>query len=332
MPENNLYEILQVNPSADSEIIQAAYRRLILRYHPDRNDSADAQEMTQRLNRAYEILSDPKRRAAYDRDSSGTSSGKSYQDSTERSSGPPPGSSVRSATRYIERLPMWAWVTLTGGALAVAAALILLGSGVSIDWISNDGGPVEDSVIEPVQDEPSGIVEEAKAAKPTIVTPELQPALAAPTVASTSAPMLPELTVRQVFILESDGEITPDLAALLLRLLERGLGPTLSQPGSVTRIEIVEPQDVCVYVDCVGGTVSERQDDGVTLIVTVEPINPKEDENYTVWLADQNGNTLNSQTIRWSSNRVEEAPSDGNAGENSLDRTRRAISVLMTIP
>jgi curved DNA-binding protein CbpA len=78
MPEYNLYEILQVQPSADSEIIQAAYRRLILRYHPDRNDSADAQEMTQRLNRAYEILSDPKRRTAYDRDSSGTSGERSY--------------------------------------------------------------------------------------------------------------------------------------------------------------------------------------------------------------------------------------------------------------
>jgi|TARA_B100000809_G_C15092582_1_gene513779 hypothetical protein len=57
---------------------------------------------------------------------------------------------------------MWAWVTLIGGALAVAAALILLGSGVSIDWISNDGGSVEDGVIETVQDNPSGIVEEAK--------------------------------------------------------------------------------------------------------------------------------------------------------------------------
>ncbi len=159
-----------------------------------------------------------------------------------------------------------------------------------------------------------------------------QPTLAAPTVAPTAAPTLPELTVRQVFILESDGEITPDLAALLIRLLERGLSPTLSQAGSVTRIEIVEPQDVCVYVDCVGGTVSELQDDEVTLIVTVEPNNPKEDENYTVWLADQNGNTLNSQTRRWPSDRVEEAPSDGSAGESSLDQTRRAISVSMTIP
>lgn len=67
MPEANLYELLQVQPTADSEIIQAAYRRLILRYHPDRNPGADAQEITQRLNRAFEILTDPESRAAYDR-------------------------------------------------------------------------------------------------------------------------------------------------------------------------------------------------------------------------------------------------------------------------
>lgn len=332
MSVDNLYEILQVQPTADSEIIQAAYRRLMLRYHPDRNDSADAQEMTQRLNRAYEILSDPIRRAAYDRESSGTYRGQGYQDGAERSPGPPPGSSVRSATRYIERLPMWAWLTLIGGAVVVASALILLGFGVSIDWISNDGGSVDDSVIEIVQDDRSGIVEEAKIAKPAIVTPLPQLPLAATTVAPTFSPTLPELTVREVFILESDGEITPEVAALLLRLLQRGFSPTLSQPGFVTRIEIAQPQDVCLYFDCVGGTISELQDDGVMLIVTVEPINPKEDENYTVWLSDQNGNTLNSQTIRWSADRVEPARSDGSAGESSLDQTRRAISVSMTIP
>lgn len=68
MLEANLYEILQVQPTADSAIIQSAYRRLILRYHPDRNAGVDAQEMTQRLNRAYEILSDPEQRAAYERE------------------------------------------------------------------------------------------------------------------------------------------------------------------------------------------------------------------------------------------------------------------------
>ena len=68
MPENeDLYEILQVHPSAHPDVIQVAYRRLALLYHPDRNPSPEATEMMKRLNRAYETLGDRDRRAAYDR-------------------------------------------------------------------------------------------------------------------------------------------------------------------------------------------------------------------------------------------------------------------------
>ena len=67
MPETeDLYEILQVHPSAHPEIIQAAYRRLALLYHPDTNPAPDAGEMMARVNRAYEVLSDPEKRAEYD--------------------------------------------------------------------------------------------------------------------------------------------------------------------------------------------------------------------------------------------------------------------------
>jgi hypothetical protein len=64
--KDDFYEILQVHPSADPDIIQAAYRRLVFRYHPDRNTSPEAAEIMRRLNQAYEVLSDPQRRAAYD--------------------------------------------------------------------------------------------------------------------------------------------------------------------------------------------------------------------------------------------------------------------------
>ena len=67
MPETeDLYEILQVHPSAQPEIIQAAYRRLAQLYHPDGNASHDSTAMMTKINHAYEMLSDPKRRAAYD--------------------------------------------------------------------------------------------------------------------------------------------------------------------------------------------------------------------------------------------------------------------------
>lgn len=59
------YLVLQVQPNADPEVIKAAYRRLALKYHPDVEDSSPAQ--MQELNEAYEVLSAPDKRAAYDR-------------------------------------------------------------------------------------------------------------------------------------------------------------------------------------------------------------------------------------------------------------------------
>lgn len=65
---NNYYKLLQIDPSAEPEVIAAAYRRLALKYHPDTNgSSAEAKSRMQALNEAYAVLSDPVRRAAYDR-------------------------------------------------------------------------------------------------------------------------------------------------------------------------------------------------------------------------------------------------------------------------
>lgn len=76
MPElTDLYEILQVHPSAHPEVIQAAYRRLAQIYHPDRNPAADAATRMAEINRAYDILRDPQQRAAYDRQRAGGSNG-----------------------------------------------------------------------------------------------------------------------------------------------------------------------------------------------------------------------------------------------------------------
>ena len=68
MAEENYYELLQVSPNADYEIIQAAYRRLVLRHHPDRSSEPNAAEMTQRLNDAYAILSNPAQKVEYERE------------------------------------------------------------------------------------------------------------------------------------------------------------------------------------------------------------------------------------------------------------------------
>ncbi len=63
------YAILQVQPHADGDVIQASYRRLALLYHPDRNPErhAWAEERMKRVNAAYAVLSNASRRQAYDR-------------------------------------------------------------------------------------------------------------------------------------------------------------------------------------------------------------------------------------------------------------------------
>lgn len=64
----DLYAVLQVHPTAEPEIVDAAYRRLARMYHPDVNKAPGAHETMIRINLAYEILDDPAKRAAYDRD------------------------------------------------------------------------------------------------------------------------------------------------------------------------------------------------------------------------------------------------------------------------
>ncbi|MBE0426934.1 MAG: DnaJ domain-containing protein [Nitrospirae bacterium] len=60
------YDILQVSPTAEKEVIEAAYRKLAQKYHPDINKSPESEEKMKRVNAAYEVLSDPVKRAAHD--------------------------------------------------------------------------------------------------------------------------------------------------------------------------------------------------------------------------------------------------------------------------
>ena len=64
---DNLYEILGVPKTADADAIRKAYRKLARRHHPDVNPGNQAAEDAfKRVSAAYEVLSDAKKRAAYD--------------------------------------------------------------------------------------------------------------------------------------------------------------------------------------------------------------------------------------------------------------------------
>ena len=67
MSKRDFYEILGVNRDASDEEIKKAYRKLAMKFHPDRNpDNPKAEEHFKEAKEAYEILSDGQKRAAYD--------------------------------------------------------------------------------------------------------------------------------------------------------------------------------------------------------------------------------------------------------------------------
>jgi curved DNA-binding protein len=61
----DLYEFLQISPNAQPDTIHRVYRFLAARFHPDNPDTGDPEKFLL-LNRAFEVLSDPERRAEYD--------------------------------------------------------------------------------------------------------------------------------------------------------------------------------------------------------------------------------------------------------------------------
>ena len=63
--KRDYYEILGIQKNASVDDIKSAYRRLALKYHPDRNpaDRKGAEEKFKELSEAYAVLSDPQKRA-----------------------------------------------------------------------------------------------------------------------------------------------------------------------------------------------------------------------------------------------------------------------------
>src|SRR5262252_8277903 len=67
--KRDYYEVLGVSRAADDEELKRAYRKLALKYHPDKNPDSrlEAEERFKEVSEAYQILCDPQRRAQYDR-------------------------------------------------------------------------------------------------------------------------------------------------------------------------------------------------------------------------------------------------------------------------
>ena len=67
MAKRDYYEVLGVGRDADDAALKKAYRRLAMKFHPDRNpDNAQAEESFKEAKEAYDVLSDNSKRSAYD--------------------------------------------------------------------------------------------------------------------------------------------------------------------------------------------------------------------------------------------------------------------------
>ena len=68
MAKKDYYEVLGVSKDADEKEIKKAFRKKAMEFHPDRNpDNKEAEAKFKEVNEAYEHISDPQKRAAYDR-------------------------------------------------------------------------------------------------------------------------------------------------------------------------------------------------------------------------------------------------------------------------
>lgn len=68
MIEMDYYELLEVTKDSDKSAIKKAYRKMAMKYHPDKNpDDKEAEEKFKAVNEAYQVLSDEEKRAIYDR-------------------------------------------------------------------------------------------------------------------------------------------------------------------------------------------------------------------------------------------------------------------------
>ncbi len=105
MDQVDPYRVLQVLPTAEQEVVQAAFRALALKYHPDRDMSPGGQRRMLLLNAAYALVRDDVARAAWDSSSRERTAQESSRATTV--SVPPPRSSAAGTRVTFGRYAGW---------------------------------------------------------------------------------------------------------------------------------------------------------------------------------------------------------------------------------
>jgi curved DNA-binding protein CbpA len=90
--------LLEVSEKATFPEIKRSYRRLVRKYHPDRNGTSDTEEKIKGINQAFEILSDKDKRRVYDSEAYTTESGHEAWNETVEDNSNEPSQSVKART------------------------------------------------------------------------------------------------------------------------------------------------------------------------------------------------------------------------------------------
>lgn len=116
------YDTLEISPKASADVVRAAYRSLIQRFHPDRNAGDDAAaERAVAITRAYEVLSNAASRGAYDEQLRAAAEGPMHSPASRPADRAPSRPSRRAHAR--DTRASWLWTALA--AVVVAGALWL---------------------------------------------------------------------------------------------------------------------------------------------------------------------------------------------------------------
>lgn len=121
----NPYKVLQVDSEAEPEVIDAAYRRLASKYHPDKDPSPAATERMKQINAAYEVLKDAERRAEHDEERAQTRAERRRQEREKEPERPAPAPPARSEGFPVEEVSNRVFKKVLGAA-AVIALLVYL--------------------------------------------------------------------------------------------------------------------------------------------------------------------------------------------------------------
>lgn len=133
------YRILGVSSDAEGEVISAAYRALMKKYHPDKNGSDAGDTRARQINEAYSILSDPAKRAAYDHIRRAKKQSTSEKSTSSNHAKPKETAAKQPApVQPIENEPSpWKPVAVLGGVTMFIAAIAMTGRGNSDDLAAN---------------------------------------------------------------------------------------------------------------------------------------------------------------------------------------------------